>query len=811
MAGFLLARARLVASALWRRLLERPPSPPDWPASLRLAGLDGTVLLQRDECGVPFVEAGSLHDLGAGLGVAMAQDRLFQMEAMRRLAAGRLAELLGDRPFGRAGLSGATSLLAVDRLYRGLRIYPVAREEWARLPADGRALLEGFAGGVNGWLECCRPHELPPECILLGRRPEPWRPEDSLAVGKLFGWMLSMAFSAKPTLARLASHPELAWLLPPEVPGAPAILDGPLPGAAADLDLAARRALGLTGSGAGSNAWVLDGRRTASGGPLLCNDPHLLLELPAVWYPAGLATPEFRTVGGTLPGVPAVLIGRNARLAWGFTAAMADDGDYYRETLDAAGSRVRRGEGWQPVEVVEETFRVRGRPPVVEPLRFVRHEGVRCPLYQDGEGATSYRWVGFEPWESLPAFLGMARARNVAEFERAVATLAVPAQHALVADREGSIAYFCAGRFPRRPATGSGRPLLDGAEPAHAWQGYLPWEAHPRALDPPAGFLATANNRPQAELPPALAGGFWEPAYRAARLQGVLAGCRHATVAEMELLQSDVLSLQAVGLLEALVRPSGEAWTDPAAARAARLLLSWDGRLEAESGGAALYHLFYRALLGRCIRPALEAAAPGLFRRYLATLHLAVPAVDRALARGDPRCFPQGVGPTVEACLAEAWAEAERRLGPDPAAWRWGRLHRLTLRHAIGRGRAPAARLAAWLLRANHGPFPRPGDGMTVNLGAFCLSDPFAILAGPSYRQAVDLGRPEESRWALAGGASGDPRSVHYADQVAAWLAGRSRPMRLGRPSEAGGSTIRLVSGRIAPPGAACYNPETAR
>jgi penicillin amidase len=263
----------------------------------------------------------------------------------------------------------------------------------------------------------------------------------------------------------------------------------------------------------------------------------------------------------------------------------------------------------------------------------------------------------------------------------------------------------------------------------------------------------------------------------------------------MERLQSDDLSLQAVALLDTLVRPGAEALTDPAASRAARLLLSWDGRLGEGSAAGALYHLFYQALLARCIRPPMEAAAPGLFQRYLATLHLAVPAVDRALATGDPRCFPGGVGPGVEACLAEAWGQAEMCLGPDPAGWRWGRLHTLTFRHALGRGRAPAARLIAWLLQVNRGPFPRPGDGMTVNLGAFCLSDPFAILAGPSYRQAVDLGRPEESRWALAGGASGDPGSVHYADQVAAWLAGRSRPMLLDPAPDPGGSTLRLVAG----------------
>jgi penicillin amidase len=323
-----------------------------------------------------------------------------------------------------------------------------------------------------------------------------------------------------------------------------------------------------------------------------------------------------------------------------------------------------------------------------------------------------------------------------------------------------------------------GKPILDGADPADAWGGYLEMEEHPRAVNPPEGFLATANNRVRSDLPPTLAGGFWEPPYRAARIAGLLAACRDATAEEMSRLQSDVLSLQAVGLVSALLRPVAADLRHPAAQRAIALLLAWDGRMEMESAAAALYHLWYQALLERCIRPALDGVERGLFERYLSTLHLAVPAVDRALARGDPHCFPQGIAPVVEACLVEAWQAAVARLGPEASRWQWGALHRLTLRHALGRGQEWPARLLSWLFALNRGPYPCGGDGMTVNLAAYLLTRPFAAMAGPSYRQIVDLGRPEEACWSIAGGVSGDPRSPHYDDQIGLWLAGAYRPMR---------------------------------
>lgn len=801
----------LVTSALWHRVRGQRPRGRPGPDSIRLPGLERDVRICRDDAGVPQVYAETERDLAFGLGVAVAQDRLWQMETLRRLAGGRLSELLGDRALGTKSLQmPGTTFLAVDEFYRSLRMHAVAREERRLLSRIGQDALEGFAAGVNAWSTRCSARDLPVECLLLRTRPAPWTPEDSLAIGKLIGWLLSLAFPAKPVLATLAAAPGLRALLPPPLDQGVCILGSGLPTRGASLDLLARQALGLAGPGIGSNNWVVSGQRTKSGKPLLCNDPHLLFGLPALWYPVGLHGPTHRVIGGTMPGIPAVLIGRNDDLAWGFTAVMADDGDYYREELDPSGTRYRREGTWQAVDVQEEEFQIRGRRDARrQGLRYVRHGGILCPLLP-GEGngpPTSFRWVGLEPWRTLDGLLGMNRARSVGEFEAAAEEFAVPAQNVVVADRHGAIAYFCAGKFPRRPwvdstlrqaqgspQAGSGPVILDGASSDHTWQGYLSWAEHPRVVDPSRGFLATANNRVAAGTPPSIGCGFWEPPYRATRISALLLECPEATAEDMAGIQTDIHSVQAAGILASLVRPMVGKLSDPLAEQAASLLTRWDLRMTAEDSAPAVFHLFYQELLQRCFRPALERQAPGLFARYFSLLHLAVPAADAALLGRDAAWFPGGVDQVVEESLAAAWQEAIHRLGGDPKEWRWGSLHALTFHHSLGRGRNWMIRALDWLFRLNRGPYARPGDGMTVNLGAFPLTAPFGVMAGPSYRHIVDLGDLEASRWILAGGTSGDPRSPHYADQIEPWLRGGYRPMRLHPTTEpCGGAVLRLL------------------
>ena len=778
-----LPTACLIARTFVRRVLDRRLSRVPPQGTLRTPAIRQDVYIGRDEAGVPHIFADTAADAAFGFGVATAQDRLWQMSMLRRLGQGRMAELAGDRPVRASLQLGGASLVKLDALYRSLRMEEVAREELGLLADESAEILTSFARGVNAWVEGLRPVDYPPEFLLAGVDPEPWRAEDALLLGKIIAWTLSLSFLAKPSLAMLFGDPELEWLIPSAMRGGTCIVpDGP-PSEAARLDFSARAAFGLFGPGVGSNSWVVGGPKTASGRPILCNDPHLLFGLPAFWYPVVLSAPGLEVIGVTMPGIPLVLIGRNRHLAWGITAAMADDGDYYRETLDA-GSRYLRNGSWHPIENRTDSFGIRGKAPVSDTLRFVRHEGVLCPLLASQAEPTSYRWVGMEPDRGMDGVLGMNRARSLQEFAAALPHFASPTQNLIAADVHGDFGYFCVGKVPRRPGC-NGAPILDGSNPAHAWDGYLAWSEQPRVINPAQGYVATANNRYAQTLPPALDRSFWEPPYRAHRIAALLAGREQIRIADMARMQTDAFSLQAEGLIAALVQPVRNHLSNADARQAADLLAQWDFQMAADSRAATLFQCFYQAILDHVVRPRLDHKAPGLFAQYFSTLHVPVPALDQALLTANPVCFPDGAPAVVERCLAEAWNAASGR--------RWSELHRLTFRHVLSRA-GLAGRLAAWLFGLDRGPFPRPGDGFTINLGAFRLATPFAIEAGPSYRQVVDLGAPEDSRWIVAGGVSGDPASPHYADQIPLWLEGATRPMRFRPRAELERSGVRLIA-----------------
>jgi penicillin amidase len=790
-------RARLgLAGRLLLRLAGSPSGRrPPGSREVRLVGLGADAAIRRDEHGIPHLSASARPDLFFAQGFAAAEDRLWQMDFLRRAAAGRLAEILGDPPVGGRGMPAPLAHLSLARLdlfYRALGMQRVGERCVALAGPAARAALEAYAAGVNAaralMLDGAR---LPCEFALLGYRPEPWAPADCLGIGRFLGFLLSLAWQADLVMELLRARPVLRRFQPRYPAAGPNIVEdraGPAPrprpeprGAALD---------GLFGPGAGSNCWAVAGERSATGKPLLANDPHLPVGLPPFLSQVSLAGAGLDVIGATVPGLPGVLVGFNGFAAWGLTNAMIDDVDYYAERLDAAGERVRRPGGWEPLVIREEVIAVRGaRAPVRARLRFVARGEAWCPLASDVmdtgvERELSMRWTGLEATRDLDAILGIDAAGTFEEFQAALADFAVPAQNVVYADRAGRLAYFLAGRVPIRAGGADGSRIFDGAAGEGEWVGAIPFAAMPRAVDPPGGSLVTANHRVAPEPDAARLSYLWEPPHRATRIGERLAAVAAHTPESFAAIHRDVGSLHARGLLDGLLRPLAARLRRPRARQAARLLLAWDGAHEADSAAAALFHAAYDALLSRAVAGPLEAARPGLGARYLSLLHLPVVAVDALLSDRSSDDGAEARVALLEASLEEAWSRLAAALGPDPGRWRWGDLHRLTLRHALGRGRRWPARLVTRALRLNRGPFVQGGDGFTVNLTAYPLRDPFATVIAAGYRQVVDLAHPERSGWVVPGGASGDPLSPHYADQLEAWRAGTLIPMRRPGPGE---------------------------
>lgn len=783
-----LALALPAAAAAGGYLFLRRSLPPR-EGTVAVPGLRAPVTVRFDARGVPHIVAEHEADLFLAQGYVTARDRLFQMDLTRRAAAGRLAEVFGP------------SLLDTDRWFRTLTLRRAAEASLAAQPPEVRAVLEAYAAGVNAYIEeATRAGRLPPEFALLRYRPEPWRPEDTLSIGKLMAWELGGNWEQEVwnyLAARRAGADRLPELLPSYPEDAPTIV--------AALAEEGLRADGLLarirpgGEDLGSNNWVLSGRRTASGKPLLANDPHLRIGLPGIWYQVhlALASGDLDVIGATFPGVPGVVIGHNRHVAWGFTNVGADVQDLYAERPHPSDPYLFEYDGrYERATVYREEIRVRGRAEPV-PLEVVvtRHGPLIHGVLDAGGGERpdvplALRWTALmSPATEPAAILGMNRARDWREFREALRYFQAPPQNVVFGSADGTIAYRAQGLIPIR-RRGDGLLPVPGWTSQYEWSGFIPFEQLPEVVNPPEGFIATANHRVAGEDYPYLISATWAPPYRAARIREVLAGASGWGVREMQALQTDAANLQARALLPALL-PAARRGLEAAGGateperRALALLEAWDRVDRADSGGAAVWHAFYRQLIADLLVP---VTGEDLFRRMPAARQVA----DRLLLQAAGGRMPswlrdRDLDALAAGALRAAAADLARLLGPRPERWRWGDLHRVTFAH-------PLASVPALAPLLNVGPFTVDGSAVAVLATGFSHADGFAVTSGPAWRQVVDLADPAGNSWDVAApGQSGHRLSPHYADQAGPWVRGEYGPMLMRPDDLAGAPVLRLV------------------
>ncbi len=749
---------------------------PQTAGEIHLAGPSAPVEVLRDRYGIPHIFAATPEDASFALGYVHAQDRLWQMEMNRRTAAGRLAEVVG---------AGA---LETDRFLRTLGVRRAAETNLKALDSDARRLFEAYF--------LARDPVLPAEFLITGTRPEPWTPADSVAWVKMMAWDLGGNWRSE--LLRM----RLARTLPPEriqqfvspYPGEapPALPD--LKGLYGTLERDAIRIAGsgqlpelLRGSeGAGSNNWVLSGARTASGKPILANDPHLGLTAPPVWYFAQLSTPGMNVIGATFPGVPGVILGRNERIAWGFTNTGPDVQDLFLEKLDASGGYIAP-EGSRAFETIEETIRVKGGETETLRVRVSRHGPVISDVLRAAQELTPRGYVLAFAWTALAAddrtaqaAIKIARARDWDGFLAAVRDFHTPQQNMVYADVEGNIGFVAAGRVPvRKPANDlKGQAPAPGWLAKYDWDGYLPFEQLPRSVNPGEGAVVTANHRITPAGYPHFLTSEWQPPYRADRIRQLLDAEPKHTVHTTARIQADVVSLAMREILPRLLatRPRSEE-----ARRALALLAKWDGAMAPERPEPLIAWAWWRELaralyadeLGDAFRPNWTSRAVFLAQ---------VLAGDA----GHARWCDDARTPAIETCeellalsLEAALADLKRRYGGEVSAWRWGTAHVARGEHRPF-GRQP---LLAKLFDIR---VPSPGDAYTVNVGRsnfYDEAEPFANRHAASLRAIYDLADPESSLFIHSGGQSGNPLSPHYDAFAEAWAKNEYIPMRAARAS----------------------------
>ena len=771
---------------------------PQLDGTVRVAGLRAPVDVLRDAHGVPHLRAQSLEDLLCAQGYVTAQDRLFQMDLSRRLAEGELAEIVGE---------GA---LKLDIEARTLGIPQVLERAVAGADEQSRKLMEAYVQGVNAYIST-HIGSLPVEFAMLHYRPRRWRTVDSIAVGLNMFKSLSTTWQEDLVRERILAKvgPDLyADLFPDHSPldrpvaephgGEDSLLEAlalapssrpraeeferqeptppldPILGALASTSETPAFALG-------SNNWVMNGKHTQSGKPLLANDPHLGHRVPSVWYMIHLKCPELNVSGVSLPGLPLVVIGHNQRIAWGMTNTGPDVQDLYVERFNPQDPKQYwRVNEWVQAEERQETIKIRGKQDYRLAVRATYHGPIISPLMpqQSGGREIALRWTALDPGALRFTFLNLDGAQNWEQFTRALRDWAGPEQNFVYADVDGNIGYYAPARIPIRKQ-GDGSMPVPGDTGEYDWIGYVPFENLPHAYNPAVGILATANGRVVPDSYPFFITHQWDAPYRTARIFQLLEQPeKRFTVSDMMVVQTDIHALDDMWLAAQLVAAGDRHPPETADAQyALGTLRGWDGEAQANSAATLVCEVTSETLLQRILRPKLGNDLSGYNwpMRYVFLANVVDGRLARWLPPGDAN---------FDVTLIKSLEEAVRQIpylvrSHAHAAWRWGDTIPLTFHHPFS-GASP---LLARLLDV--GPFPQAGTARTVKATT--------SAHGPSMRIVNDLSDLDNSVLVITLGESGQVFSPYYRDQFATWYAGGNLPMPFSDSAVNRGTVHRLV------------------
>jgi len=798
---------------------------PQVDGTLTVAGLHGTVTVVRDQWGVPHIAGGDLHDTVFAQGYVTAQDRFFQMEFNRRVAAGRLAELFG---------SGTDdSLIKADEFLRTLGLYRAAQTEYQTIDPQTKAELQAYSDGVNAFLSTHK-NSLPLEFTILGVTPQAWSPVDSLAYGRVVALSLDSTWYTKYTRALLIAKVGLTVtndLFPPYPTNNPTLFgayDKAAPLTASSAQPAAQpmqsaplavtpaqqalfsklpldvlegativhNLLGDVQAGLGSNDWVVDGTHTTTGLPLLANDPHLGINMPSIWYEIAMRGGGLNVIGYSFPGVPGVVIGHNADIAWGVTNTGADNSDLYLETLDPKGhpGEYLFGGAWLPIQTRQETINVRGGKSVTITVRSTTHGPLLNSVVGDlaSYPAVALKWTALQPGYTFAGFFQLDFARNWYEFIGALEHISI-SQNFVYADMGGNIGYRTSGVLPIRAGANELLPV-PGATGANEWLGYVSQSRMPTLYDPPTHIIATANNQIVPTNYPVYVTNTWDQGYRARRIVDLL-------LAKPKLSSQDFAAIQA----DVYAEPSGQ--IDPVliavgqlsggdAATAAHILSGWNGQMTRGSVAAAIYEEASGYILRDTLEPLLGKKLYGIYESNYSPAGLFSVLVSLLNAptapffgATNPSDAPAARNTVVEKALNQAVSDLRARFGSDSSQWQWGLLHQATFAH-------PLASVTPLNLVFGVAPVQRPGDGVTVSVGGddnFAADPPtYEQDTVSSMRQIIDMSNLDNSVWVTTTGESGQPFSNHYKDLVPLWDQNKYQQMEFS-PTAVAKADVHLL------------------
>ncbi len=746
---------------------------PDYDGEMTIPGLNHKIEIIRDSYGMPHIYALTDEDAYFALGYCIAQDRLFQLDLMRRAARGRLAEILGE------------NLVPVDKLFRTITAGKSFKDTVDAYSPETLDVLKAYTRGINYFIENSKA-PLPIEFTILNYKPHSWRHSDEAAIRYYMAWDLNSAFSIELVYAALIDRigKDLARDLFPDYPEGYDPIDSEGVAALNFLKTLhqARTLLGTEGGGA-SNSWVVSGKKSVTGQPILANDLHLGHGLPGIWYEAHLVTPAMNVSGLVLPGLPFVIVGANEKVAWGWTTARVDDSDFYLEKINPANpEQYEFMRGWADMTVKEEIIKIKGGEKIKFKIKLTRHGPIINDLIKVKEltnASLSMRWTAYDILHTTP-FVLLSRAESIDDVEKAVEHFKIPGQNWVYADHKGNIGYWVAAGIPIREGF-SGAVPVPGWDGKHEWNGYVPTAEQPNLRNPARGWIATANNKQVDHKYPYPISHYYVMPDRFVRIQELITQKEKFGVDDFEKMQADLHVVLAREWVPMMLQSLSDVKLSAIENRALSILKKWNYTASAEGIAPTVFHATINEMVANTFKNRL---GDELYRHYIKNISVTFNAMRNLVARGNSTWFDdpdtlevEGMGDVFVKSFKGAVRYLGDQMGSDVDDWIWGELHTLTFYHPIGK----FSSFMAYFL--NIGPFPTGGSIATVNPHPYRLTNPWEAYHGASMRYIIDFSNMKNSLRVIPAGISGNFMSPHYSDQTKLWLDGKYRPFVLDRQS----------------------------
>lgn len=780
---------------------------PVYEGELKAPSLKSEVRIYFDSLAIPSIFAENDEDAAFTLGYLHARERMFSMDMIRRAGEGRLSEIFG------------TETVPFDRMFRTVGLARTAKMIKDKMNPEGLKLLEAYSRGVNFYLEE-KKNEYPVEFDVLGYEPEEWKPEHSIIVIRMMAWELNLGWwtdLAFTELVQKLGEEKVKEILPDYPENAPTIIPPEIKKVTKgvtkfaqinsnfiETDKAFRKFIGMTGTHLGSNNWVVNSQMSASGKPIIANDPHLAYRAPGIWYAAVIKSPTWNAAGVTLPGVPGIVIGKNDNISWTLTNIMTDETDFYYETLDSSRTKYLLDGNWKDLEIIEDTIYTRDG--IKEPVEIkYTHRGPIISnihpynfVYNNDETTyppISMRWLGNEFSDEMDAFFKINKAKNWSEFKSAVEKFNIPGQNFVYADREGNIGYVFGGALPIRTSNAA-TFLFDGSTSKNDWKGFVPRNDLPFLINPTAnlpagqaGYIATANNKVIKDFKYHITN-LWEPSSRIERITELLQSKQKHTAEDYMNYQEDIYSPYAMSIVPYIIFAFQDVEVkDKNLSQSLQLMREWNYEMDKYQQAPAIFLTFFDKLMKNIY---MDEMGDDLFNQYvflanvpyrniLALLQNPFSSWYNDIKKNERKTRDD----VIRQSFSDALDELERTISKDVKDWQWGKLHTVTFKHAF----SGVSGLLDNVI--NIGPYEISGDGTTIFNTEYSFSgsieeiplfrhDPFDCELGPSMRFIYDFAKPDEFYLILTTGQSGNIFSDHYKDQTELFLSGKYMKIKTG-------------------------------